>query len=154
MNPPVTAPVVDPSVPRPVPVVNPPSDRQAAYNQLLQGAAVRGDNGDSSQAMATILNRVDMNRPDRLQGYWDQRNAAYTDASSKLLSATGAAQQAHLGQVRRARAASAAQDAAWQQIQTNYPDWYQQYLTGLGSPTPLPQYGLPARPGSYRMMYS
>ena len=93
--PPAQATTVDPSVP--VPQVAGPEARHAAYQQLLSNAAGRSDRGDSSQAMADILNRVDMGRADRIGAMYDTRRSAYASAGDQLLAALAAARQAKLG---------------------------------------------------------
>lgn len=85
--------LVDPTIPLPQQVL-PPEARQAAYQQLLAGAASRSDRGDSSQMMADILNRVDMDRAGRIGSMWTQRANQYGAGASTMLDAVGAANAA------------------------------------------------------------
>lgn len=82
--------LVDPTQPQPRTVM-PPEVRQQAYQQLLNAAGTRGDNGDSSQMMADILNKVDMGRADRVSGLWANRNSAMDQAGQSMLGGVNAA---------------------------------------------------------------
>jgi hypothetical protein len=82
------------------PAVNPSADRAAAYKQLLDAAAARGDAGASSQMMADTLNGVDMGGAYRARHRWDMHDLAMTNAGRtelEALQAAYAAQRAKLG---------------------------------------------------------
>jgi hypothetical protein len=82
--------MVDPTIPLPLQAL-PPEARQAAYQQLLGQADSRYDRGDSSQTMADILNRVDMDRAGRVAGMWSNRSGQYGTGAESMLGGVGAA---------------------------------------------------------------
>lgn len=73
------------------PALQPSAERAAAYKQLLNAAAARGDAGASTQFFADTLNGVDMGSAYRARQRWDTRDSAVADAGTAELAALQAA---------------------------------------------------------------